>query len=297
LLTPGVAGATIGTGFFMPNPNAFAVDVIGNNSWSTYHGLQMELRRRLRNGIYFQTNYTFSKSLTDFEGAQANFQGYLDNTAGDVLEKKRANFDVTHVIKGNFIYEVPIGRGKRFLNGGSGIGHSILDGIIGGWQAGGILQWRSGRPISIISSRGTLNRAARSGNNTVMSTLTNEQLKKLVGNFRDAQGRPTIFDPKLVGTDGRASLEFFTNPAPGTLGTLALTPVSGPGYFNLDANILKNFRISEGKSLTFRAEAFNMFNTVNFNVGETHNINSTTFGRVTNTFDPRILQVSLKFGF
>jgi hypothetical protein len=297
LLTPGVNGAQIGTGFFMPNPNAFAVDVIGNNSWSTYHGLQMELRRRLRNGLYFQTNYTYSKALTDFEGAQANFQGYLDNLAGDVLEKKRANFDVTHVAKANWIYEVPIGRGKRFLNGGSGLGHALLDGVIGGWQVGGILQWRSGRPISIVSARGTLNRAARSGNNTVVSTLTTEQLRKLTGNFRDAQGRPTIFDPSIIGADGRASLEFFQNPAPGALGTLALTPVSGPGFFNMDANVLKNFRITEGKSLTFRAEAFNIFNTVNFNVGEGHNINSTTFGRITNTFDPRILQLSLKFGF
>ncbi|HWC76779.1 MAG TPA: TonB-dependent receptor, partial [Blastocatellia bacterium] len=297
LLTPGVNGATIGPGFFLPNANALAVDVIGNNSWSTYHGLQMELRRRLRNGLYFQTNYTFSKALTDFEGAQANFQGYLDNVAGDRLEKKRANFDVSHVFKANFIYELPIGRGKQFMGSGSGTTYAILDGIFGGWQLGGIMQWRSGRPISIVSGRGTLNRSARSGNNTVDTSLSIEELKGLVGNFRDAQNRPTILDPRLVAANGTANSEFFTNPLPGTVGILALTPFSGPGFFNFDGNILKSFRIMEGKSLTFRAEAFNLFNTVNFSVGEAHNINSTSFGRITNTFDPRILQMSLKFSF
>jgi hypothetical protein len=287
-------GSQVTPGFFVLNPNAFAVDVIGNSSYSTYHGLQMELRKRLRNGLYFQTNYTFSKALTDFEGSQSNFSGLLNNDSGFTLEKKRANFDVTHVFKANWIYELPIGKGKSFLGGIDG----ILDGFIGGWQLGGILQARSGRPISITSgSRGTLNRAARSANNTVNTTLSIAELQRSVGSFLDAQGRPTIINPGLIGTDGRANPIAFQNPAPGRVGTLGLTPVNGPGFFNLDVNLLKNFRITERVGLMFRAEAFNVFNTVNYSVVEAQNINSTTFGRVTSTFDPRILQLSMKLSF
>jgi hypothetical protein len=142
-----------------------------------------------------------------------------------------------------------------------------------------------------------LNRAARSGNNTVNTTLSIDELKGMVGNFRDTQNRPTILDPRLVQANGTGNPQFFTNPLPGTVGILALTPFSGPGFFNFDGNILKSFRIMEGKTLTFRAEAFNMFNTVNFSVGEAHSINSTSFGRITQTFAPRILQMSLKFSF
>lgn len=297
-LTPGVNGATVNAGFFTPNPNANQIWLIGNNSYSTYHALQMELRRRLSNGLYFQTNYTYSKALTDFEGSQSNFQALLDNSEGGrALDKKRANFDVTHIAKANFIYELPFGRGRQFLNFDDGFGNSVLDGIFGGWQLGGILEWRSGRPISIVSGRGTINRAASSGNNTVNTSLNVGELQRNTGLFHDAQGRPVIFNPSLIGADGRAAATAFQNPVAGRFGNLALTPVDGPGFFNLDLNVLKNFRITERVGFTFRAEAFNVLNNTNFLVAEAQNINSTTFGRITNTFAPRILQMSLKLNF
>jgi hypothetical protein len=292
------ANNTLTPGFFLTNPNANQVWLIGNNSYSNYNALQMELRRRLSNGLYFQTNYTYSKALTDFEGSQSNFFSLLQNSAGGVtLDKKRANFDVTHIYKANFIYELPFGRGRQFLNFDSGAANSILDGIFGGWQLGGILEARSGRPISIVSARGTNVRAASSGNNTVNTGLSIPDLQSNTGLFYDAQGRPVIFNPSFIGTDGRAVATAFQNPAAGTLGNLALTPVSGPGFFNLDMNVLKNFRVTERVGFTFRAEAFNIMNRTNFFIGEAQNINSTTFGRVTDTFAPRILQMSLKLNF
>ena len=293
-LSPGVNGATLGPAFFLPaNFRAGAVDFIGNGSWSTYNALQAEIRRRLSHGLYFQANYTYSKAYTDFEGTDANFSALLDLAQGGVVEKKRQTNDVTHIFKANGVWELPIGPGKRLFNFNGFLGQ-----LFGGWQMNGIFEQRSGRPISFISGRGTLNRSARSGKNTATTTLSVDQLKNSMGLFFDpVTGRPLVLDPRLIGPDGRANPEFFGHPQPGTTGTLHLTPVSGPGFWNVDFSMIKRTRISERTNIEFRAEFFNVFNHTNFFTGENQTITSTTFGQVTDTFDPRIIQFAVKFNF
>jgi hypothetical protein len=286
-------GVTLTPGFFLrANPNAYVADYVGNGSYSAYHGLQLEVRRRLNNGLYFQGNYTFSKGFTDFEGGQTNFQGLLDLGSTVAVEKQRISNDITHVFKANSVYDLPFGPGKRFLDGGGWAGR-----FIGGWSLNGILRLQSGEPISIVSARGTLNRAGRSVKNTVNSTLSVSELQSRTGLYRDSQGRPVLFDPSLIGSDGRASTQFFSNPAAGSLGLLQLTPVSGPWFFNVDMSLIKRTSITERMNIEFRADAFNIFNRTNFDVGQVQNINATTFGRITGTFDPRILQFALKLNF
>lgn len=293
-LTPGVNGASLNPGFFLPaNPRAGAVDFIGNGSWSTYNALQAEIRRRLSHGLYFQANYTYSKAYTDFEGSDANFSALLDLAQGGVVEKKRQTNDVTHIFKANAVWELPIGPGKRLFNFDGFLGQ-----LFGGWQMNGIFEKRTGRPISFISGRGTLNRNARSGKNTATTALSVEELKNSMGIFFDpATGRPLIIDPRLIGPDGRANPDFFGHPLPGTTGTLHLTPVSGPGFWNFDFSMIKRTRISERTNIEFRAEFFNVFNHTNFFTGENQTITSATFGQVTDTFDPRIIQFAVKFNF
>lgn len=290
----GANGSTIGSGFFLPtNPNAFVTDYIGSSGWSNYHGLQAEIRRRFTNGWYYQVNYTWSKAFTNAEQAQAEFSPYLDNTIGDTLEKKRLNQDVHHVLKANAVYELPFGPGKRFFDR-SGIAGKVF----GGWQISGIAQIRTGRPITFISGRGTLNRSARSGNNTPNTTLTLEQLQNMVGLFHDpTTGLPLVVDPSLIDSQGRASSAFFTHPKAGTLGTLSLTPVDGPGYWNVDTALIKRIRFKERLGLELRLEAFNVFNHTNFQVPNSLDINDTDFGKINTAFDPRILQLAWKFTF
>lgn len=286
-------GVQLTPSFFLPaNPNVFVADYIGNGSFSTYHGLQAELRKRLRHGFYFQANYTFSKAFTDFEGGQTNFQGLLDLGHGVAVEKQRISNDITHVIKTNGVYELPFGPEKRFLNRGGFVG-----GVFGGWSLNGIMRLQSGEPISIVSQRGTLNRVTRSVKNTVNSTLTVSQLQGKTGIYKDSQGRILVFDPSLIAPNGVANEQFFQNPVAGTLGTLQLTPVSGPWFFNVDLSLIKRTRIKENFNIEFRADAFNIFNRTNFNVGQVQNINSPQFGQITSTFDPRILQFALKLNF
>lgn len=277
------------------NPNAFVVDVIGNGSYSNYHGLQAEIRRRLSRGLYFQANYSFSKALSDFEGSQTSFSPLLDNATGGVVEKRRISDDITHVIKANAVYELPFGSGKRFLNDGG-----VVNAVFGGWSLNGIFRWQSGEPISIVSARGTLNRRGRSGINTVNSTLSIGDLQSRTGLFFDpTTGQPLMFDPDLIAAV-RANPNanpFLTNPASGTLGGLQLTPLSGPSRLDLDMSLIKRTYLGENTNIEFRVEAFNVLNHTNFNVGQSQNINSANFGRITSTFDPRILQFALKLNF
>ena len=280
--------------FFLPaNGNAFVTDYIGSSGWSNYHGLQAEIRRRFTNGWYYQVNYTWSKAFTNAEQAQAEFAPYLDNTVGDAWEKKRLNQDVQHVLKGNFVYELPIGPGKRFWNDGGTKGK-----FLGGWQISGIAQFRTGRPISFISGRGTLNRSARSGNNTPNTTLSLSELQALTGLFHNpTTGAPLVIDPSLIGPDGRANPAFFTHPGAGEVGHLSLTPVDGPGYWNVDTAVIKRIRFKERLGVELRLEAFNVFNHTNFSVPNTLNIDDTDFGKINSAFDSRIIQLSWKFTF
>jgi hypothetical protein len=280
--------------FFLPaNGNAFVTDYVGSSGWSDYHGLQAEIRKRLTNGWYYQVNYTWSKAFTNAEQAQAEFAPYLDNTIGDPLEKKRNNQDIQHSFKANAVYELPFGPGKAYLNGGGLAGK-----FLGGWQISGIANVRSGRPITFTSGRGTVNRSARSGNNTPNTTMTLSQLQSNTGLFYSpTTGLPLLINPALIAADGRAAASAFTHPLAGTFGNLSLTPVDGPGYWNVDTAIIKRTRFSESLNLELRLEAFNVFNHTNFSVGNNQDINSTAFGKITSAFDPRILQLSFKFNF
>ena len=280
---------------YLPNPNTYVSDYVGNASWSTYNALQAEIRQRLRGGFDFQANYTFSKAYTDYEGGQTNFSGLLDLTQGSEVEKRRGVNDLTHVFKANTGYELPFGSGKRWLSSG------FASKVFGGTKLTGIFIAQTGRPISIVSARGTLNRPGRSGNNTVNSTLTAQEIQAKTGLFFDpVTGRPLMFDPSLIASTGRANSSIFANPAAGALGTLPLTPVSGPGIWNLDLGFIKRTQLKESVNLEFRMEAFNVFNHTNFFISSTaatQNINSTTFGQINSTFDPRVLQFAVKLNF
>ena len=294
-------GATQLLSTYLPNPNTYVADYVGNGSWSNYNALQAEVRRRFSNGFDFQANYTWSKAFTDFEGTQQNFSGLLDLTLGDAKEKRRGVNDLTHIFKANAGYELPFGPGKRWLGDGA------MSKVFGGMKLTGIFIATSGRPISFISARGTLNRVGRSGINTVNSNLTIEQLQELTGLFFDPNtGRPLMFSPEVIQAvrgDTSALRDvngFFSNPGPGTVGNLQLTPVSGPGLWNLDMGFIKRTPITETVNVEFRMEAFNIFNKTNFFLGAAtlnQNINSTTFGQITQTYDPRILQFALKLNF
>jgi hypothetical protein len=299
---------------FFPNPFIMGGDLLKNTSFSTYNAGIVEVRRRFSRGLYFQANYTYSKTMTDFGGSQSQFQPFQDN-ARPQLEKQRAPFDLTHAFKANFTYELPIGKGHRLLSSDN----KVLGLLTNGWQTGSIFTWQTGAPFSILSQLATFNRTGggRSANNTAFATLTNQQISSQLGVFKQPGGVVDIINPSLISPDGTgapanpqlsctpAVTGGFCNPQPGQVGNLQLDAFNGPAYFDWDLSAAKDFNLTERFKLTFRSEAFNVLNHPVFGVGNNQVagggnmfINSTTFGQSTYTVSQaRILQLSLRLRF
>jgi hypothetical protein len=285
---------------FLANPNAGVVDLLTNGAISNYNSVQAELRRRFASGFYFQANYTFQKSLSDGQGTgQTRFEPLLDNGRPQ-LEYARADFDQTQVFNFNALYELPFGKDKRFLNS-----NSLLDRIVGGWQMNTIWRFGTGSPITFTDARGTFNRAARAGRQTPNTNLDIQGLQNLTGVFRTANG---IFfvNPSAINTTGRGAEGFgqptftgqqFFNVSPGQVGNLGRATINGPSTFNVDASVIKKIRITERLRFQIRGEAFNLLNHTNFVPGQFIDINSATFGRITSTFAPRVVQVAGRIEF
>lgn len=294
---------------FYPNPNIGQIELFTNAGSYTYNSLQMEVRRRFTQGLYFQANYTFSKNLTDTIGtSQQLFEPYLQNQDPG-LDVQRADFDQTHVFNFNGIYQLPVGKGKMFLNKGG-----IVDKIFGGWELSGTATWSTGAPITFVDTRGTLNRGSgsptaqqRSGRQTPFSTLTNDQIHDLGGVYR-ANGLFYYLNPAIINTaTGQASTGYgstpfagqvFFNVEPGQTGNVSRTLLNGPRYHNINAALLKNIRFNESMRIQIRAEAFNLLNkTVFFNNTQFASITSATFGQITSAAAARQVQFAVRFEF
>jgi hypothetical protein len=304
-------GASVPISDFYLNPNTFVGDYVGNNAFSDYHGLQLEMRRRFRNGFTGQLNYTWGKVLTNFAGSQTGFRGLFDNAQPE-LEKMRPDYDIAHTINANFIWEVPFGYGRRFMDQGG-----IADAVLGGWNLTGIIRARSGETVNIISQRGTINRGgSRALTNTVhLEGLTVQDLQDKTGLYRDNEGRIRLFDSSLIAQDGRANPDYFVNPGLLEAGTLQMSPATGPWYSTFDFGIRKRFGLplNEVSALEVRFDLFNAFNNTNFNVTTTlgsgastwdslgiyniHNVNASDFGVIDETFSAREIQMGVKILF
>ncbi len=285
----------------LPNPAGGTIALLENDAYSRYNALQVEVRRRFSQGLYFQANYTFSKTTTNaIGGDQFYFEPYLDNGRPE-LDEQRADFDQTHVFNFNGVYQLPFGKGKPFLNSGG-----IVNAIFGGWELSGIMQWTTGAPVTIVDPRGTFNTGGRSARQTANSSLSIEEIRALTGVF-EANGNIYWINPSILGPTGAPSAGFgqtpfagqvFFNNEPGATGTLPRTLINGPRVFNIDAALLKNFAISEQMRLQLRMEAFNILNNVNFNnITQNTSINATNFGQITTSTAARTLQFAARFEF
>jgi hypothetical protein len=286
---------------FLANPASGVVNLLQNDSWYNYNSLQMEVRRRFTDGLYFQANYTFSKNLTNAVGtSQTLVEPYLDNENPD-WDVQRADYDQTHVFNVNAVYQLPFGRGQRFASNTGG-----WDKLIGGWELSGLAQWTTGAPITFIDPRGTLNRSGRSARQTAFSNLSNDEIRALMGVY-EANGNIYWIDPSILVAGGRAAGGFGSTPAanqvffnnnPGQTGNLGRTLVNGPRFFNVNMALLKNIRFTEDIRVQLRAEAFNLLNNTNFfNNTQFADINSTTFGQITSAAAPRQMQFAIRFEF
>ncbi len=230
---------------------------------TTYHALQTKFEKRYGAGLFFLASYTFSKSLT-FQNTPA--------AGGDTyFEKALSSFDIPHNFVVSAGYELPVGKGKRFLSNSN----SFVDGFLGGWQLQTIYNIRSGRPFTPTISR------------DVANTGVGGQRPN-----RIADGHPQ--HPTLAQW---FDVTAFTVPANFTYGNSGGSLFREDNFKDLDFSIFKVFRVTEGSRLQFRAEFFNLTNTTSFAAPGT-NIDLASGGRITGALSsPRQGQFALKYIF
>ena len=276
-----------------------------SNGNSNYHAAQFSLRHAMTRGLQFDFNYTFSKSIdagsnaeriNQFEGG--GFASQVINSWYPQQLRAVSDFDTTHAINSNWIYELPVGQGKRF---GSGVG-KLVDAFIGGWTISGLWRWSSGYPFSVGSGFGWAT------NFELQSQAVLNGKRPETGAFMITQANgfpgPNVFrNPGITNSsDPGAAINQFRQAFPGESGQR--NELRGPGTFNIDSGISKSWRITEGQALKFTWEVFNVTNTPRFDVG-TMQLNgnnalssSTSFGNFSSTLsNPRVMEFALRYTF
>lgn len=234
---------------------------------SEYNSLQVKFDKRYSNGFLITTAYTWSRAMAnagDDNGGPAWYINPERNWA-------RAGFDRRHTFNQSYIYELPFGRGRRWLNQGG-----ATDWVLGGWQLNGILTLMSGGAINFSSSQPN-------------NAPGNAQTPNVSGPFRILGG---INDTPWFDTS------VFSQPAANTFGNVGRNAASGPGFANLDASLFKQFRVKEGWELEFRAEAFSATNSPTWQLNNPNtNVNDPNFGLVRGAGGNRSIQLGAKLTF
>jgi hypothetical protein len=252
-------------------------DPSGNGS---YNAGTIKLEKRYSRGLTLMSAYTYAHAIDNVAEAltSAGGQELQDNYD---LRRNRGNstFDLRHVFVASAVYELPFGRGKRWMNR-----RGPVDWVLGGWQAGAILTLRSGMPFTPLVSTDISN----TGTSNPTGGTANQNHPNRIGNGNLPASQRSIAEWFDVSA--------FTVPDNYTYGNSGRDILYGPNFRNLDLNLGKNFAIGEGKRLEFRAEAFNSSNTPHFGLPAA-NINLPTAGKITSAGAPRQIQFALKLVF
>lgn len=230
-----------------------ALSSFGTIAKSNYNALAVSVRQRL-SGLTWDFNYTFSKSLDDASGLQTatSFAGsaLILNPLRQQDSYSYSDFDLTHVINFNSVWEIPIGRNRQFFSGMNKYANAIL----GGWQLSSIFRYNTGYPIRNFfdDSGWATNWQIKGGGFLVDPAETGNNKTSGVG------GRPNLF------ADPVAAYKSFRSPLPGDTGSRNM--LRYPSYITLDAGLAKSFQMpwSENHKVTFRWDVFNVTNTARF---------------------------------
>jgi hypothetical protein len=288
-----------GAGQFLNNQ---AISMYGWSSIgsSSYHALQVNLRKQVSHGIQFDLNYTYSKSIDITSAASRvgfSVYGYqniglvgsrLANAFSPNLARAVSDFDSTHQFNLNWVAELPVGRGRAF----AGSVHGLLDAFIGGWSTSGVARWTSGFPFSVDGGQ-------RWPTDWFLTAVTQMTAKPKTGTFKKAGSVNLFADPVAAQQD-------FTLPLPGQVGSRNV--LRGNGYADWDMSLYKTWKMPyrETHSLQFRWDVFNVTNLTRFNaqsVGSSALLTSLTqspnnFGAYTSLLtQPRVMQFALRYEF
>ena len=261
---------------------------------STYHSLQLMGRKRTTHGLSFIVAYTWSKTLTDTDSALfASGSQTVQDFYNQRAEKAIASFDHPQVLKLTWVYELPFGHGKKWVNAAGG----PLDRVVSGWEVTAIQNYISGDPLTVVDS----SISAGIQTNGIRADIVPGVPQTVPSSGLDlANGTPYLnplafVDPPLSPSNGFA-LRIGNSPA-------FLPRTRGPFHSNEDFGIVKNTHITERTSLEFRADMFNVFNRVGRGDPDTDLADGLpsaggTFGLITGPDNgPRVVQFALRLTF
>jgi hypothetical protein len=288
---PGCASTNGGPGstfsFFDPQwSSLYAWRTIGNSS---YNGAQLSLRKAMAHGLQFDFNYTFSKSIdvgsnaeriNEFEGF--GFSSQVINSWSPQQGRSVSDFDVRHSINANWVYELPVGRGRSMGSGMNGWANAI----VGGWQLSGLYRWTSGLPFTVVPGLGFWPTNWQLTSHAVLNGTRPSTGKHIV------DGDPNVFaDPKNAPNQFRFAY-------PGETGSR--NALRGPGYWGLDMGIAKSWKFKESNDLRFSWEVFNIANSPVFDAASADAQLGVrdSFGKFSKLLnEKRVMQFSLRYSF
>jgi hypothetical protein len=262
---------------------------------ANYHAMQVTLRHRMMNGVQFDLNYTFSKSIdlaSDAERiAPASYTSSLNNIIINAWnpnqERGVSSYDATHQFNANWLVELPFGRGRALGRNAS----RFLDAFIGGWQVSGLFRWTSGFPVNVDNGYSNFpTNFEQEGNADLIAPVK-------TGAYFNT-GTPNIF------ANGPAAINSFAPAWAGESGQRNV--IRGEGFFGVDLGVSKRWTMpwKESHSLQFRWETFNLTNSVRFDVQSSLLSSALTlgssgsFGNYSGLLtNPRIMQFALRYEF
>ena len=293
----------MGAGVFM-NPQFWAFDALRSFGTSTYHSMQVSLRKAFSQGYQFHLNYTLSKSTDLVSVSARRSQGQrFGQIPGDTYwsafsvinswdreaQRSVSDFDMRHQWNANWVAELPFGQGKPLLPDLGPTGQALL----GGWQVSGLFRLTSGLPLSVLNGLAWPTCYCYQHFAEVDGAIpeqTNTKNARLIG----GGSGPNVF------SDPGAALASFRQVLPGEVGQR--NNLRGDGIFSIDMALGKRFPLPfESHSIQFRAEVFNLTNSVRFNADAWETLSFTfpgSFGNYSSVMIPaRVMQFGLRYEF
>ena len=248
----------------------------GNSSYSSF---QARFQQRLNAGLAALISYTFGKSLDDNSTFFSSFgdSNFPQNSANPGAERGRSNFDLRQRLSIGYSYDLPIGRGQRFL-----ADSSLVSALLSGWSTHGIVTLQSGRPFTVA----------------LLSEIDNSNTGFASLGF-GANNRPNRLasgELRSPAPEGWFDTSAFVPASYGSFGNSGRNILDGPGYQDMSVSLTRDSRICEALNLQFRAEFFNVLNRTNFNLPDIF-LGSPTFGRISSAGNARRIQFGLKLIF
>lgn len=295
-------------GNFNQEDNSFTPDRTGN---STYHAMDAQINQRFSSGLSFLVSYTVSKNLTDADSSGPGVSGFIgtnsyigQNSYDRKAEKAVSQLDVPQSLVASFFYELPFGKGKRFLSD-----PGFASRLVSGWSWSGILQYKSGQPTEVYGPC-----SSTSAENVLFAACNFTGIARVnVVPGVSQTNKSSNFNPDSTPFFNPAA---FALPAPFTFGNegRSLATARNFGTKNEDFTIGKKTRIAEGATIDFRASFFNAFNRHIFQApggfstpyGTPFQAAGTPgcsgpfacgFGAVTSTSGPRAIQFGLNISY